>query len=143
MNNPIRDILKSKASIQGVEFTEPQRTAAYAAMVSYAAAKIDDYRSAESKAVNIEATKLFPALLRGEFKLWLRKRSFIKAKKLAQIRADIENRPVHVVRSSEIGFAVQSTAEVRQLRKTGVYKKEVTAIKMNEVADYTAYPKPR
>lgn len=142
-NNPLRDILRSKASIMKVEFTEKQRDAAYAAMFDYATRKIEDYRAAESKAVRVEAVKLFPALFRGELKLWLRKRSFIKAKKIAQTRANIENRPVHVVRSSEIGFAVQSTAEVRQLKKTGVYGKAVTSIKMNEVADFTAYPQNR
>ena len=136
----LKDILNSKLSLQGEKLSDAQRTACYHAMIEYSARKVDEYRASESKSVNLEAIKLFPALLKGEWKLYLRKRAFIKAKKAAQIRANIEGRPVHVVRSTDIAFVVQSTKEVRQLKKVGIYKKNVDAITMNSVADYTAYP---
>lgn len=139
----IKDILKSKASILNVKIEGAQATAAELAMIEFATKKIQEYKASESKAINLEAIKLFPALLSGEWKLWLRKRAFIKAKKAAQIRANIEGRPVHIVRSSEIAFVVQSTKEVRQLKKVGIYKKNVDAIKMNSAADFTAWPQKK
>lgn len=136
----LKDILNSKISLQDEQLNDAQRMACYSAMTHYATLKIDEYRSSENKAIKLEAIKLFPALWKGDFKLWLRKRAFIKAKKEAQIRANTEGRPVHVIRSTEIAFVVQSTKEVRQLKKVGIYKKNVDAIKMQETADYTAYP---
>jgi hypothetical protein len=135
-----RFILKSKASVFNTEFSQVQYLAAEQAMIEFAQSMVDKYRYAESKAISIEAVKLFPALWKGQFKLWLRKRAFIMAKKEAQIKANMEGRPVHVVRSSEIAFIVQTTKEVRNLKKRGIYKKNVDAIKMNGSADYTAYP---
>jgi len=143
MNNVLFSILASEKSKFNVTFDSSQNNAIQSAMNIYAGRVLNDYREAESKRANIEAITLFPALLSGEWKLWLRKRAFIKAKKIAQKRADIENRPVHVVRSTEITFVVQSTKEVRQLKKVGVYKKNVDAITMNSAADFTAYPQKK
>lgn len=140
MDNMLFSILTSEKSKHNVTFDADQNKAAQSAMNIYAMRVVDRYRANEIKAVNIEAVKLFPALFRGEWKMWLRKRAFLKAKKLAQIRANTENRPVHVIRSSEIAFVVQSTKEVRQLKRVGIYKKNVDAIKMNDAADFTAYP---
>lgn len=136
----VTDVLRSQLSIYNTKLDPDQYRAVEMAMVEFGGRAVTDYRDQEAKSVKLEAIKLFPALWKGEFKLWLRKRAFIKAKKEAQIRANTENRPVHVVRSSEIAFVVQSTKEVRQLKKVGIYKKNVDAIKMNETADYTAYP---
>lgn len=143
MNNVLFSILASEKSKFNVTFDSAQNNAIQSAMNIYAGRVLDDYREAESKRAKIEAIRLFPALIKGEIKLWLRKRSFIKAKKTAQIRANIENRPVHVVRSSEIAFVVQSAKEVRQLKKVGIYKKNVDAIKMNSAADFTAWPQKK
>lgn len=141
MDNTLFSILTSEKSKFNVTLDSAQNNAVQSAMHLYAIRKIDEYRSNESKAINLEAVSLFPALFKGEWKLWLRKRAFIKAKKAAQVRANIEGRPVHVVRSTDIAFIIQSTKEVRQLKKVGIYKKNVDAITMNSVADYTAYPK--
>ena len=111
------------------------------AMNEFAIIKIGEYREQENKSAAIEAVSLFPALIKGEWKMWLRKRSFIKAKKLAQKRADIERRPVHVVRASEISYAIQSSKDVRDLKKKGVYKKSVNFKVMDETSDFTAWPK--
>ena len=140
MDNTLFSILTSEKSKFNVTLDAAQNNAVQSAMHIYAMRMVDKYRANETKAINIEAVKLFPALFRGEWKMWLRKRAFLKAKKLAQIRANAENRPVHVIRSSEIAFVVQSTKEVRQLKRVGIYKKNVDAIKMNDAADFTAYP---
>jgi len=137
----IRDILKSKTSMYDVTFDQMQTTAVASAMIDYAARMIDEYKQNERKSVNLEAIKLFPALFVGEWKLWLRKRSFLKAKKAAQIQADIEGRPFYVIRSTQIAYVIQSTQKVRELKRRRFYRKNVTAMKMQEVADYTANPK--
>lgn len=141
MNNPIFDILTSEKSRFDVTFDSRQSNAAQSAMLLYAARMIDEYKQNENKSVNLEAIKLFPALFVGEWKLWLRKRSFLKAKKAAQIQADIEGRPFYVIRSTQIAYVIQSTKKVRELKRRRFYRKNVTAIKMQEVADYTATPK--
>ena len=141
--NQLNDILRSNLSKHDVILEGSQRYSVESAMMDFAQIMIDRYRANDLKAVKLEAIKLFPALWRGEFKLWLRKRAFLKAKKEAQIRANTEGRPVHVIRSSEIAFVVQSTKEVRQLKKVGIYKKNVDAIKMNNAADFTAYPEKK
>lgn len=136
----LKDILNSKASIQEVKFDIAQTNAAYSAMTHYAALKIDEYRAAENKSVNLEAIKLFPALFVGDWKLWLRKRSFLKAKKQAQIEADIEGRPFYVIRATQIKYSVQSTEVARELTRRRVYKKGTNSIILTKTADYTAYP---
>jgi len=136
----IKDILKSRASINDVEFTGMQTTVAYLAMIDYAALKVQEYRTSESKSVNLEAIKLFPALFLGDWKLWLRKRSFLKAKKQAQTEADIEGRPFYVIRATQIKYSVQSTEVARELTRRRVYKKGTNSIVLNKTADYTAYP---
>ena len=134
------DILRSNASKLDTEFSNMQTAAAVRAMVDYAALKINEYRASESKAIKLEAIKLFPALLRGEWKLWLRKRAFLKAKKSAQKRADIEGRPFYVIRATDISYIVQSTLEAKVLRKRGLYAKNVNAQKLIETADCMCYP---
>lgn len=139
----LKDILNSKISLQDENLNNAQRAACYSAMTEYAAKKIDEYISNQSKSVNLEAIKLFPALFLGEWRLWLRKRSFLKAKKAAQIQADIENRPFYVIRSTEIAYVVQSTLVVRNLKRRRIYGRHATAIKMRETADFVATPKGR
>lgn len=137
----IKNILNSKLSIQNETLNETQRFACYNAMLEFSAYQINEYKQNENKSVVLEAIKLFPALFVGEWKLWLRKRSFLKAKKAAQIQADIEGRPFYVIRSTQIAYVIQSTKKVRELKRRRFYRKNVTAMKMQEVADYTAIPK--
>lgn len=137
----IQDILRSNASKLDVALSEDQQMVAIGAMRDYALRYADQLLSEQNKSVNLEAIKLFPALFVGEWKLWLRKRSFLKAKKAAQIQADIEGRPFYVIRSTQIAYVIQSTKKVRELKRRRFYRKNVTAMKMQEVADFTAYPK--
>lgn len=137
----LQNILDSKLSIQDVMLGNAQRAACYSAMTEYSAKKIDEHISNQSKSVNLEAIKLFPALWYGQWRLWLRKRSFLINKKKAQIQADIENRPFYVIRSTEIAYVVQSTLVVRNLKRRKIYGRHATAIKMRETADFVATPK--
>lgn len=139
----LHDILSSNLSKHDVVIEGKVRVAVESAMVDFAKVMVDRYRSGESKSVNLEAIKLFPALWYGQWRLWLRKRSFLKAKKAAQIQADIENRPFYVIRSTEISYVVQSTLVVRNLKRRRIYGRHATAIKMRETADFVAMPKGR
>lgn len=139
----LKDILDSKISLQDEKLNESQKQACYSAMTHYAALKIDEYRSSENKSVNLEAIKLFPALWKGDFKLWLRKRSFLKSKSQAQIKADIEGRPFYVIRATEISYVVQSTLDARILRKKRFYAKDVNSQKLIETSDCVCYPSNR
>lgn len=140
MDKVIFSILNSNLSKRNTKLDGNQTAAAVESMVDYSVRTIDMFKQNETKAANIEAIKLFPALIRGEIKMWYRKRAFLKAKKLAQQKADIEGRPVHVVRASEISYAIQSSKDVRNLKKAGVYKKSVNFKVMDETADFTAWP---
>ena len=141
--NTLFDILTSEKSRFDVTLDSRQNNAVQSAMILYANRMIDEYRREENKSVNLEAIKLFPSLWKAEFKLWLRKRSFLKAKKLAQGYADIEGRPFYVIRATEISYVVQSTKKVRELKRRRFYRKNVTAITMQDTADFTAYPQNR
>lgn len=143
MNNNVTtlfSVLASEKSKFNVTFDSRQNNAIQSAMMIFAERIVNEYREAENKSVNLEAIKLFPALWKGQWKLWLRKRSFRIAKKKAQTQADIENRPFYVIRSTQIAYVVQSTEVARNLTKRRVYRKGTNAIKMNKTADYTAYP---
>lgn len=128
----------SKANAQPLD--SKQLMAVETSMSEFALIKIQEFREQENKSAAIEAVGLFPALIKGEWKMWLRKRSFLKAKKLAQKMANIERRPFYVIRSTEISYIVQSSQTARELRKRGVYKKNVNAIKLRETSDYVANP---
>lgn len=140
MDQTLFAVLTSEKSKFDVSFDSRQHNAIQSAMQIYAMRVLAEYREAENKSVNLEAIKLFPALYKGQFKLWLRKRSFLKAKKAAQIQADIENRPFYVIRSTQIAYVVQSTEVARNLTRRRIYRKGTNAIKMNNTADFTAYP---
>lgn len=143
MNETLFAVLTSEKSKFDVTFDSRQYNAIQSAMQIYAMRVLDEYRASKNKSVNLEAIKLFPALFLGDWKLWLRKRSFLKAKKQALTLASIENRPFYVIRSSEIAYVVQSTLEARNLRKRQIYSRHATASKLIETADYTAYPKKK
>lgn len=137
------NILNSKASICNVTFTQMQEVAIEQAMEDYSLTQLEAFRADQSKSVNLEAIRLFPALYKSQFKLWLRKRAFLKAKKQAIIMAAIENRPFYVIRATEIAYVVQSTLEARNLRKRRIYSRHATSTKLHETSDFTAYPDSR
>jgi hypothetical protein len=110
------------------------------AMIDYSAKMVGENQKRINKEAVKEALKLFPSLWKGDIVLWLRSRSFAKAKKHAQINANTENRPYYVIRKSNIAYLVQSSLEARNCRKRGIYDKKVNAIKLTETADFTAYP---
>ena len=134
-------IIKSKASIFNVEFDAMQYSAINSAMTEYAVRKVDKYRANENKAVVLEAISLFPALWKGHFKLWLRKRAFLRAKKMAQLQADTDGYKVYVIRSSDIAYKLMSTLDVRHNKRLRVFGKFVDAIVLEETASFTATTK--
>lgn len=137
------DILRSNTSKLNVTLDSRQQQAATMAMIDFAARKVNEYRQSERKEINLEAVKLFPALLVGDWKLWLRKRAFRKACKQAKVRAEIENRKMYIIRSTEIAYIILSTLEVEQNKKVRVFGKNVDAIKLHETADKVVYPPKR
>ena len=136
----LRSILKSKESMFNVTFDQMQLNAAMEAMTDYAIRAVTHDRQSENKAAIKEAVKLFPALWKGDIILWLRRRSFLKVKKQAQINADLQNRPFYIVRSTRISYVMQSTLNVDNLKRRRIYRKDVTAMKMQKIADWTVYP---
>lgn len=133
-------IVNSKASIFDVTFTTLQRKAIESAMHEYSILFLKSYQADQSKEVNLEAIKLFPALWRGQWKLWLRKRSFCICKKEADAEAILQNRPIHVIRVTQIKYTVQSSQVARELTKRRFYKKGTNSVVLTKTADYTAYP---
>jgi len=100
--NKLQSILKSKLSIQGVTLDEIQKNVAYAAMASYAAAKIEDYRGTERQRLITALKSSFPLLYIEIWKLKIRRYMLKKAMVKAQLAADTEGYKVYVIRSTEI-----------------------------------------
>ena len=138
--NAIDLILKSVLSQRDETLTHKQTIAVREAIAQYAILAIDRYRSNETKAVALEAVKFFPSLFRMELKLWLRKVSFVRAKKLAINRAEIENRKMYVIRNTDIKYVVISTGEVGSLKKMIKYKGAMDFLTLSKISDYIAYP---
>lgn len=141
--NTLQSILKSKASIYGVDFDAKERTAIYKAMVQYAARQVAEYHNREIKSVGIGGIRLLLSLKWDNIVLWIRQKSFNLAKKKAQHRANTEIRKIYVIRNSMIGYSILSTFEVNQNKKLRILKKDIDAMKLHEVADFIAYPKKR
>lgn len=139
----VTDVLRSQLSIYNTKLDPDQYRAVEMAMVEFGGRAVTDYRDQETKGIKLEAIKLFPALLKGDFKLWLRKRALRKACKQAEMRAEIENRKMYIIRSTEIAYIILSTLEVEQNKKVRVFGKNVDAIKLHETADQVVYPPKR
>lgn len=133
-------IINSKASIFDVTFTSLQRKAIESAMHEYSIVFLKSYQADQNKEVNLEAIKLFPSLWKGSFRLWLRKRSFRICKKEADAEAIIQNRPMYVIRATQIKYIVESSQVARELTKRRFYKKGTNSVVLTKTADYTAYP---
>lgn len=140
MKSEVEIILNSFESQADVSLANSERTVALSAMIMYAERAVENYRKNEAKAIKMEAVKLFPALLTGQFKLWLRKISFMLAKKKAIRRANMENRKIYVLRSSDIAYTLLSTSDVKTGKKIKALKKNVGALQLTETADFIAYP---
>lgn len=143
MNNTrevVTGILRSQLSLYNTKLDPDQYRAVEMAMVEFGGRAVVDYRDQETKGIKLEAIKLFPALWRGDLKLWLRKMAFRKACKQAKTRAEVENRKMYIIRSTEIAYIILSTLEVEQNKKVRVFGKNVDAIKLHETADKVVYP---
>lgn len=143
MRLPIDDVLDSSLSIAGITLDERQRNAVQAAMYNYSARTVENFEREQNKAAMKEALKLFPALFKGQIMLYLRKKSLNKAVKQAELRADVENRKMYVIRASNIAYTILSTADIEHNKKIRVFGKYVDAIKLHETADRVVYPPKR
>lgn len=131
-------ILRSKASIFNTKFDSMQVLAAEQAMIVFANDQIDEFSKEQNKEVAFEAVKLFPALVKKQFILWLRKKSFLLACKEAQLRADTEGFKCFVIRSSRIGYTILNTLDIDLNKKIRVLGKDVDAIELEKTASFTA-----
>lgn len=135
------EIILQSIESQADCFLQPkEKQIALAAMVKYGERAIENYRKNENQAIKLEAVKLFPALFAGQFKMWLRKQSFLIAKRKAIRRSKIENKKIYVIRQSEIGYVLLSTSDVKHGKKINVFNRKVGAIELTEAADFIAYP---
>lgn len=67
--------------------------------------------------------------------------NYAMAKGDALRRCEQEGRKVYVIQSSPVNWLVFTTAEIRHLKKTRVFKKTLTWKEMTEKAAFVAYPK--
>ena len=96
--NALQNILRSKASIYKVDFTQQQKKAVYRAMNDYALREISHYRYREIKKVTGEGIKLSFSVRWDNMILWSRGMVLKAAKRNAQLRADTENRKIYCIR---------------------------------------------
>ena len=136
----IEIILQSIESQSDCYLQPKEKQIALAAMIKYGERAVENYRRNESQAIKLEAVKLFPALLSGNVKMWLRKQSFLLAKRKAIRRSKIENKKVYVIRETDIKYGIYSTSDVKYNKKIKVFDRKIGAIELTEAADFVAYP---
>jgi len=136
-------ILSSKLSQAGETLTPKARTAVNQAIVDCAIVAVESYKSIEAKAITGEAIKLIPAIFKGELTLRIRQHYLKRAKIRAQMEANTQNRKIYVIRKSELKYETVSTGQVDHLKKIGVFGKNVTAMRLEELSDFVAYPQQR
>ena len=78
--------------------------------------------------------------IRGFIRGKTRHANFLMAKREAIRRCQEENRKIYVIQESGIHWRVFSSMEVRNLKRTGVFKKSLTFLEMEEKAAFTARP---
>jgi len=139
IDNPHFILLTNLKTLKGIPDDKIKRIES--AMIEYALKQVADYKHREIKNVCLYSFKYFPRITWNNIIWWLRKLSFTMAKKQAQTRANIENRKCYVIRKSLIGYTVLSTLDINLNKKIRVLGKDVTAIKLHEVADCVVYPK--
>ncbi len=136
--NALQNILRSRASIYKVDFTQQQKKAVYRAMNDYALREVSHYRYREIKKVINEGI-LF--IRWDNIILRVRRMALKAAKRNAQLRADTENRKIYCIRKSLVGYTLLSTKDVEYNKKIRVLGTNVDALKLAETADFIAYPK--
>ena len=136
----IEIILQSIESQSDCYLQPKEKQIALAAMIKYGERAVENYRRNESQAIKLEAVKLFPSLLSGNVKMWLRKQSFLLAKRKAIRRSKIENKKLYVIRETYIKYGIYSTSDVKYNKKIKVFDRKVGAIELTEAADFVAYP---
>lgn len=139
-------ILKSHLSRAYVSLDEKQTKAVLSAIDQCCAKAILLHKDKQAREVNKEAVSLIPAIVKGSLRLWLRNWYFKRAKKQAQLKANIENRKTYVIRKSEIAYQILTTKEVELNKRLRIFGKDVDAISLRDNADAICYPegvKPR
>ena len=137
----IQTILRSVLSQRNISLNPDQVLAAQEAMALYGMRTVEIYRETISKEANIEAVSFFTSIFKGEFRLWVRKIYFQRAKRQAIIRSETEGYKIYVIRSGDYSYQVLSTRDVNLNKKLRVLGKNVDAKKLSETADFIAYPK--
>jgi hypothetical protein len=138
MTNDISIILQKATSFRKVTLDSMQTSAALVAMNDYAIRAVAKYRDDEQRQILKESLTLFPALWAGELKLWLRLKSFNRAKRMAQLRADSEGYKIYVILSSQIRYTLLSTAEVDFNKRVRILGKNVTDMELTKKAAFVA-----
>ena len=72
--------------------------------------------------------------------MWLRKKRFQRAKRLAQERANLENRKMYCIRSSDIKYEILSTRDIEYNKKLQIFGKNVDFRMLSEMSDFIAFP---
>jgi len=134
-------ILSSKLSQAGETLTPKARSAVNQAIVECCIVAVQKNRDSEAKAINKEAVKFIPSILKGELTAWIRYQYLKRAKKTAQLLADSRNMLHYVIRKSVITYTIIPNDMVDHYKKTGVFPKDATAKKLTELSDFVAYPK--
>lgn len=134
-------ILSSKLSQAGETLTPKARTAVNQAIVECCIVAVQKNKDNEAKAINKEAVKFIPSILKGELTAWIRYQYLKRAKNTAQLLADSRNELHYVIRKSMITYQIIPNGKVDFYKKTGVFPKDATAKKLNDLADFVAYPK--
>ena len=139
MTDP-RVILQSHLSRRYETLNAMQQKASEDAMLDFGARMVESYRTNEAKAINKEAANLFVSLIQGELKLWLRNYYFKRACRQAKTLADITNRKIYVIRSSDINYKLLSTKDIELNKKLKIMGRNVNAMELTEKSDYIAHP---
>lgn len=139
--NDLSIILQKHTSQRNVKLDSDQTSAAITAMNEYAIRAVAKYRDNEQAQILKESLTLFPALWYGQLKLWLRLKSFERAKRMAQLRADSEGYKIYVILSSQISYTLLSTTEVDFNKRVRILGKNVNDIELTKKAAFVATKK--
>lgn len=139
--NQIEAVLTSKLSQRGEKLTDTQRITVMECMQAYAILAVEKMIEKRNKETLIESVGFFSSIYKGEFRLWIRKQFFLRAKRQAMIRAEVENRKVYCIRAGEFRYELLSTKDVDLNKKLRILGKDLDAVKLHSVADFIAYPK--
>lgn len=113
------------------------------AQIAFAVKAIQEERQRKRKEM-IKVLRLLPKwffvgyfyFLKARLKKWF----FNMAVKQARIEADIQNRKIWIVQSTDLTYTLISTKNFRDGKKVKVFKKELDYRDMDEAAERTIYP---